>query len=165
VNTSKKKKQHKLKRQMQSIRKANAKEQGQNGEARFAAMQLINDPQAFAEVGLYKLTLTVCTYCTWYSYRVNQVETHSLKGAWFQAFAFQLATCAATPRGCSTACRVEARSSSTPRCSSSKSCRAWWACTGKAWRFFHHIILQCYFAVPKSPRHFAVLFCSPQDSN
>jgi protein SDA1 len=34
---------------MASIRKANKKEDGNNGEARFAAMQLINDPQSFAE--------------------------------------------------------------------------------------------------------------------
>ncbi|ACO63536.1 predicted protein [Micromonas commoda] len=43
------KKQAKLKRQMASIRKAGRREEGNNGEARFAAMQLVNDPQAFAE--------------------------------------------------------------------------------------------------------------------
>ena len=49
MSRTKQKKQDKLKRQMKSIRKANKREDGNNGEARFAAMQLINDPQAFAE--------------------------------------------------------------------------------------------------------------------
>jgi hypothetical protein len=49
VTRTKHRKQSKLKRQMASIRKANKKEDGNNGEARFAAMQLINDPQSFAE--------------------------------------------------------------------------------------------------------------------
>lgn len=49
VSRTKAKKQAKLKRQMASIRKAGRREEGNNGEARFAAMQLVNDPQAFAE--------------------------------------------------------------------------------------------------------------------
>ena len=49
VTRTKKKKQEKLKRQIASIRRATKKEEGAGGEARFAAMQLINDPQAFAE--------------------------------------------------------------------------------------------------------------------
>jgi len=46
VASSKRKKQAKIKRQIVAIRKANKKEEGNSGEARFAAMQLINDPQA-----------------------------------------------------------------------------------------------------------------------
>ena len=49
MSRTKAKKQAKLKRQMASIRKAGRREEGNNGEARFAAMQLVNDPQAFAE--------------------------------------------------------------------------------------------------------------------
>mmetsp|Transcript_3833 Transcript_3833/g.10420 ORF Transcript_3833/g.10420 Transcript_3833/m.10420 type:complete len:795 (+) Transcript_3833:172-2556(+) len=49
VSRTKAKKQAKLKRQMASIRKATRREDGNNGEARFAAMQLVNDPQSFAE--------------------------------------------------------------------------------------------------------------------
>ena len=49
VTRTKKKKQEKLKRQIASIRRATKKEEGAGGEARVAAMQLINDPQAFAE--------------------------------------------------------------------------------------------------------------------
>ena len=54
VSRTKKKKQEKLKRQMASIRRANKREDGTNDpSARFAAMQLIDDPQAFAE-GLFR---------------------------------------------------------------------------------------------------------------
>jgi len=49
VSRSKNKKQAKLKRQIASIRKKNKREEGSGGDARFAAMQLINDPQGFAE--------------------------------------------------------------------------------------------------------------------
>ena len=49
MSRTKAKKQAKLKRQMASIRKAGRREEGNNGEARFAAMQLVNDPQTFAE--------------------------------------------------------------------------------------------------------------------
>lgn len=49
MSRTKAKKQKKLKRQIASIRRAERREEGNNGEARFAAMQLINDPQAFAE--------------------------------------------------------------------------------------------------------------------
>ena len=49
MSRTKAKKQAKLKRQMASIRKATRREDGNNGEARFAAMQLVNDPQSFAE--------------------------------------------------------------------------------------------------------------------
>ena len=55
VTRSKRKKQDKLKRQMASIRKANKKEDAANGEARFAAMTLVNDPQSFAERLFHRL--------------------------------------------------------------------------------------------------------------
>ena len=56
MSRTKQKKQAKLKRQMASIRRANKKEDGgRNGEARFAAMQLVNDPQAFAETQFNRL--------------------------------------------------------------------------------------------------------------
>ena len=59
MSRTKQKKQAKLKRQMASIRRANKKEDGgRNGEARFAAMQLVNDPQAFAET----LFVTSCAF-------------------------------------------------------------------------------------------------------
>lgn len=55
MTRTKKKKQEKLKRQVASIRRANKKEDGVSGEARFAAMTLVNDPQAFAERLFHRL--------------------------------------------------------------------------------------------------------------
>mmetsp|Transcript_303 Transcript_303/g.1128 ORF Transcript_303/g.1128 Transcript_303/m.1128 type:complete len:828 (-) Transcript_303:938-3421(-) len=55
VTRTKKKKQEKLKRQVASIRRANKKEEGISNEARFAAMTLVNDPQAFAERLFHRL--------------------------------------------------------------------------------------------------------------
>ena len=48
-------KQAKLKRMIASVRKQQIKAEGNNGEARFAAMQLIDDPQGFAEMLFKKL--------------------------------------------------------------------------------------------------------------
>lgn len=53
--SSKRKKQAKLKRMIASVRKQQIKAEGNNGEARFAAMQLIDDPQGFAEMLFKKL--------------------------------------------------------------------------------------------------------------
>ena len=55
MTRTKKKKQEKLKRQVASIRRANKKEEGISNEARFAAMTLVNDPQAFAERLFHRL--------------------------------------------------------------------------------------------------------------
>lgn len=55
VASSKRKKQAKLKRMIASVRKQQIKAEGNEGEARFAAMQLIDDPQGFAEMLFKKL--------------------------------------------------------------------------------------------------------------
>ncbi|KAH7622813.1 hypothetical protein Ndes2526B_g02092 [Nannochloris sp. 'desiccata'] len=52
--SSKKKKQKKLQRAMTAVRKANKKEEG-GGQASFAALQLLHDPQGFAEKLLVRL--------------------------------------------------------------------------------------------------------------
>ena len=57
MTRTKKKKQEKLKRQVASIRRANKKEDGDSREARFAAMTLVNDPQAFAERLFHRLQM------------------------------------------------------------------------------------------------------------
>jgi len=53
--SSKKKKQKKLQRAMTAVRKANKKEEGGGGQASFAALQLLHDPQGFAEKLLVRL--------------------------------------------------------------------------------------------------------------
>ncbi len=54
TNCSKKKKQKKIKRAMQSVKKAARREEG-GGHASFAALQLLHDPQGFAERLLTRL--------------------------------------------------------------------------------------------------------------
>jgi protein SDA1 len=53
--SSKKKKQKKLQRAMLAVRKAQKKEEGGGGQASFAALQLLHDPQGFAEKLLVRL--------------------------------------------------------------------------------------------------------------
>ena len=55
---SKKKKQKKLNRAMTAVRKAARKEEGAGGQTSFAALQLLHDPQGFAEKLLSRLRST-----------------------------------------------------------------------------------------------------------